>query len=299
MTASLLVAGGVNVDVHLFGERTVETEPEYAAADHIVAVGGKGANAARAAASLGARASIAAVVGDDPFGREAVAALDTAGVDTTAVRCSSSAATGFAAIRLEGGRHHTLVFSPGANEELVPGDVERAAAVAPPDVVVAQAEVPEEVARWLAGARFPLVFDPCPTGRAFPDVLGGAIVVTPNRVEAAELTGIPEDAFDPWTAGATLVERGAAAVAIKLGPEGTLLADAAGMTLVPTLQVAATDETGAGDVFAAAIAVQIAEGVPLTAAARFAGVASALSVRSRGVAFPSRVEVDEALQRLE
>ena len=46
----------------------------------------------------------------------------------------------------------------------------------------------------------------------------------------------------------------------------------------------AVDDTGAGDVFAAALFVELHRGVPLAGAVRFAAVASALSTRAVGTA---------------
>ncbi|MEZ5194335.1 MAG: PfkB family carbohydrate kinase, partial [Nocardioides sp.] len=53
----------------------------------------------------------------------------------------------------------------------------------------------------------------------------------------------------------------------------------------------AVDETGAGDVFLAALAVSRLEGHGWEAATRFANAASALSVSRVGLALPDREEV--------
>ena len=63
---------------------------------------------------------------------------------------------------------------------------------------------------------------------------------------------------------------------------------------MPTLRVDAVDETGAGDVFLAALAVSRIEGADWEAATRFANAASALSVAASGLVLPSRHDVDEA-----
>jgi ribokinase len=69
---------------------------------------------------------------------------------------------------------------------------------------------------------------------------------------------------------------------------------------VPAVRVDAVDPTGAGDAFVAALAVSLASGVPLMAAARRANAVAALTVTKVGTqsAYPHREEVDRFLKGL-
>jgi ribokinase len=87
-------------------------------------------------------------------------------------------------------------------------------------------------------------------------------------------------------------------VIVKTGATGAALAEGDRVVQVPTLQVEAIDETGAGDVFVAALAVCRAEGSDWDTATRFANAASALSVADRGLMLPSRADVDRAVAGL-
>ena len=58
------------------------------------------------------------------------------------------------------------------------------------------------------------------------------------------------------------------------------------------------DETGAGDVFMAALAVRRAQGADWVDAARYANTAAALSVAGAGLTLPTAAEVDAAVSEL-
>ena len=87
--------------------------------------------------------------------------------------------------------------------------------------------------------------------------------------------------------------RGVKFVAITMGASGAFVADESGITHIPAMKVDELDTTGAGDAFAGALAVSLAEGVTLQDAARRASVVAALTVTRIGTqsAFPHWSEV--------
>lgn len=85
-------------------------------------------------------------------------------------------------------------------------------------------------------------------------------------------------------------------VAVTRGRWGCILLAPDGAHEVPALDVPLVDDTGAGDIFAAAWFVALAEGQPPVAAARFAHAAAGLSIGGRGVtAIPDRAAIARAL----
>jgi ribokinase len=82
---------------------------------------------------------------------------------------------------------------------------------------------------------------------------------------------------------------------VTLGAGGVL----AGATHVPAFVVDVVDPTGAGDAFCAALAVAMAEGDDLVAAARFGAAAGACAVRHLGAepGLPTRDDVLALLAR--
>ena len=78
---------------------------------------------------------------------------------------------------------------------------------------------------------------------------------------------------------------------LKLGSAGALLVADGSVSAIPTAVVDAVDETGAGDVFVAALAIQRARGVGWVEAIRFANAAAAVSISRPGLSLPTFDEV--------
>ncbi|MFF5970369.1 D-glycero-beta-D-manno-heptose 1-phosphate adenylyltransferase [Streptomyces sp. NPDC012769] len=142
---------------------------------------------------------------------------------------------------------------------------------------------------WLAAAarRVPVVWDPHPRGG--PPVAGTRLA-TPNAKEAAALSPRPGSSLRSHAErGAELAERwGATHVVITLGAAGALLTRAGSTAplLVPAPAVSGGDPCGAGDCFAAAAAMALAEGAlpeeaverAVSEAAAFVGAGGASAV---------------------
>ena len=75
---------------------------------------------------------------------------------------------------------------------------------------------------------------------------------------------------------------------VTLGPAGSVYCDETGVHRVEPFHVKSIDATGAGDAFVGALAVGLANGLPVQAAMRFANAAGAAATTSLGaqVALP-------------
>lgn len=286
------VVGGLNMDIHLFGGEHRSEDGAYLAERYIIEPGGKGSNQARAAARLGADAVLVGCVGDDEFGRLGVDATNGDGVDTTHVVTTSERRTGFVVIQLIEGRHRSLVFTPGANSLLSWDDVAPALdALASCDIVITQSEVPadtvDRLIDWSQESSVPIYLDPASPQQASRHSLVGAEVITPNALEAEALTRRSlHDEATPMLAAQDLMAMGVRRAVLKLGPAGALFASDGSMKSIPTAAVEAVDETGAGDVFVAALAIKRAWGFDWIEAITFANAAAAVSISSSGLALP-------------
>lgn len=297
----MVVIGGLNMDLHMFGIRPPAHDGPLVAEHHFLEPGGKGANLARAAARLGARVSLVGRVGDDEFGRLCLDSVDADGVDSSHVRSTPGEPTGFVAIELRQGKHHSIVFSSGANARLTWDDVAPALTeLSPHDMIVSPAELPvpvlEAIAREASDRGIPFFLDPTPPGRVSRDVLGAATVITPDRGEGEDLSGRSGTShLAPLLAVQDMLAAGCGRVTLKLGEEGVIWGEPGRIERVPTLGVEARDETGAGDVFMAGLAVRRLEGAEWSDAIRFANAASAISVANTGLYLPTRDEVEKAV----
>jgi ribokinase len=125
-------------------------------------------------------------------------------------------------------------------------------------------------------------------------------VLSPNEAEAEALTGLAiQDRDSALQAARLLLERGPAAVVLKLGAKGALLASRDKTLFVPAHPVRVVDTTAAGDSFSAALAVSLAEGKELEQAVLVANAAGALAVTKAGAqpSMPTRAELEAFLAK--
>jgi ribokinase len=285
--AVVVVVGSVNVDLVVAAER-LPARGETVLGRRLERYGGgKGANAAVAAARLGADARLVAAVGGDALGREALAELRHEGVDVDRVSQVPDEATGAALIVVDHGGDNQIAVGAGANAVLAPERVRRAleGALDGAGCLLASLEVPHEAVLGAVDAGrergIPVVVDPAPARASALELAAFGPIFTPNAGEACELTGEP----DKRRAAVALVRRSGAPVIVTDGAEGALLLEEPGaevLALPAPSGVSAVDTTGAGDTFSGALATRIAAGDGLRAAAAFAVAAGACAVRAHG-----------------
>ena len=304
--SNILVVGSFNMDI-VVPARHFPAPGETVQGDDLRMVpGGKGANQAVAAARLGARTRIMAQVGADTFGRKGIESLQSTGVDTTLIGFSSRS-TGAALITVRSDGENTIVLSPGANATL---DSRTALARLPhfgrDTLILLQLEIPletvEAIARHAHRADATIILDPAPIQSLPPALLQYVDYLTPNQTEAAALLGMAESDLHSidaaHAASARILAMGPRAVILKLGEQGCWLATSGRSEHIPGFAVACVDTTAAGDVFNAAFAVGLSEGLAPAEAARFANAASAISVTRMGAqsSIPGRAETDAFLR---
>jgi ribokinase len=249
------------------------------------ASGGKGANQAVAAARAGAEVVFLGAVGDDDFGRAALAGLSDDGIDVRHVAVHPGVPSGVALILVEQSGENLIAVAPGANARLAPDDVDRCAEVIRgADLVLLQLEVPvPTVMRSATIARqagVTVMLNPAPMPDApLPEALLQQIdYLVPNQGELLRMTGREEAA----SAADALFALGVRALIVTLGEQGARVVTPESTVAVPSVRVEAVDAVGAGDCFCGYLAAGLAEGAPLVEAARLACAAAARSVTVQG-----------------
>jgi ribokinase len=231
-------------------------------------------------------------VGEDEHGRAVVESLTSAGVNVDYLRTTDKAPTGTALITVDAQGQNTIVIDPGANAHLTSDHVVRALTEIGPDVTVVQLEIPDEAVYATAG-NGRLILDPAPARYLDAEFLQQVEIATPNEMETLALTGImPIDEFAQYRAAQSLLEKGIKQVVIKLGANGVYWTDGREELRIPAPQVEAVDATAAGDAFAGALAVFLAEGADTRTALTKAVRVASVSVTRRGAqaAMPTRSE---------
>jgi len=253
--------------------------------------GGKGANQAVAARRAGAEVTFLTAFGDDTFGRQVSGHDRAEGIDLSYARVVSGAANQVALIFVGSDGENLIGVAPGASARLGPDDIDRlpGSVFEPPAVFLTSLEVPlNTISRGLERAKaagLVTVLNPAPADRG---ILNGAFlphvdVLTPNQEEARALTDLPADTPEQAERAAnTLRGLGARHVIVTLGAAGCLVVSEREVKLVPSHRVSVVDTVGAGDAFNGALAVALADGQPLVAAAAWACAAAAIAVTRPG-----------------
>ncbi len=301
----IAVVGSANVDLTTFSDRFPKPG-ETIFGDHFdLGWGGKGANQAVAARLCGAEVSMVARVGDDLFGPATIKNFESQGIDASHVRTVAGASSGVAPIFVESSGQNRIIVVKGANDRLMPADVDEAHAVLEAaDCIVLQFEIPLETVyhtvRFARQRGIRCIVNPAPGQPVDLAALAGVDYFVPNETEAETITGIPVRSIaDARACAAHLVGQGLPRVIITLGEKGALLAQEGSAELVGPYHVATKDTTGAGDAFVGSFAVFLGEGLSEREALARANLYAALSTTGVGTqkSFATRERFEDEWQR--
>lgn len=313
--AHVLVVGDVMLDRFTYGKvERISPEapiPVLRATREVAMLGGAG-NVACNIVSMGARASLLSVVGDDPAGLELM-------------RLAGDRLGGIVDLIRETGRETSVKtrFLSGA-QHLLRVDRESLGPVAAQtaDRLVRTAErllkdcsvlvlsdygkgvlKPDVIRRLIAAARalgLPVLVDP--KGRDWSRY-AGATVITPNRRELSEASGMPSgsDAEIARACERVIDDTGIPAIVATRSEDGmSVVSGKDGALAITHLKAEARevfDVSGAGDTVIATLAAVLATGVDLVTAARLANVAAGIVVGKVGTATVRPEELRAALHR--
>lgn len=306
----ILVVGDVMLDHYIWGDAT-RISPEAPVPVVDIArdtwTAGGAANVAANIAGLGARCSLFGFIGKDPNGarlrrivrERGVAAIAAPGKGATIVKTRVMV------------QHQQLCRldreSPPSAYAVDPARAARllASAMRSCDAVIfsdyAKGLLTDGLVATLtamARARGALVaLDPKPKRQL---AFRGMDLITPNKREALQLSGIEPEPGAPFPAAAVcarLHERYATRnVVVTLGEDGMLLSTAGRVVgTIPTAAREVYDVSGAGDTALAALVLALASGAGLQDAAHFANAAAGVVVAKLGTA---TVEPGELLEHV-
>ena len=293
MPGHVVVIGSVNVDLVVSADHLPAPGETVLGGRFAVHQGGKGANAAVAAARAGARVTMVAAVGADDHGAHAVTALEAEGVDVSRVRRVDGEPTGVALIVVGPRGENQITVAPGANA-LLELDADDRALIGEAEVLLTNHEIPQSaVVDALRAARDGgtlAILNPAPAHALPAEVLALGPILTPNEHELVVAIGNDETgpALDE------LAVRHHGPIIVTQGPAGALLADRdrrQRFSGYPATGV--VDTTGAGDTFCGVLAAWLADGMALPEAITAANAAAALSVGAAGAraGMPGREEI--------
>jgi sulfofructose kinase len=297
-----ILCAGVAVLDQVFRLDHFPVPQEKARASALAIVGGGcAANAAVAAARLGARVRLAAPLGgpagEDMIGDRILIGLAREGIDCAGTMRVDGVPSPISAILVDGRGERIIVnFRDERLGAARPPDA--GGVLAGADAVLADNRFPEFVLPICAAARerhIPVVLDADRPTRA-ADAL---IDIATHVVFSAEGLRGAGSHDDLAVALARVGQRASAFLAVTDGANGVIWRNGAALDRLPAFAVDTIDTLGAGDVFHGAFALALAEGRPEPAALRFAAAAAAVKcTRFGGIAgAPGRGEVAALLGR--
>jgi ribokinase len=300
MPKPIVVVGSINLELVVVSDHIPQVGETIIGTSFNAFCGGKGANQAVAAAKLGYPVSMVGNVGSDAFGGQLRRGLEDFAVDTTYVN-TVDGASGVALITTGGRGENNIVVVPGANGQLTPKLLEKAATTLQhAGFLLAQLEIPLETVEYLAEFAeqhgIPLMLDPAPARELSETLLRKISWITPNETETEVLLKTKFENSDRgcYAAAESLLDRGAKNVLLKLGPRGCLVAQGKlAKERVPAFSVDAVDTTAAGDAFNAGFAVGLMRGFTVAGSAVLASAVAAISVTRHGAqpSMPNLAEV--------
>ena len=300
MKNKVVVVGSYNTDMTIKSKKLPGPGETVIGGHFSTGGGGKGANQAIAAARIGAEVTFVARVGNDLLGSEGIKRLNEEHINTKYIYRDNELPTGVAFIVVDDKGENSIVVASGANANLSPTDIESASdEISSADILLIQLESPiESVYASIKSAHdngVTVILNPAPAQELDNHILKYVDIITPNIVEAEMLTGIKvTDVNSLQSIVNRFFDYGINDVIITLGSKGYFAGAHDAMKIIPALNVAPIDTTGAGDVFSGSLAAFLSEGMTIEKAARMANAAASVSVTRLGAqdGAPKRVEIE-------
>jgi len=249
--------------------------------------GGMAANAAVAAARLGADVRFGGVVGTDALSAAFLEALEADGIDVRPTRTDGRLTTAIVLLTPDGER---AIISQ--DDDLGVADIAEHAALADTGWLCLDGYRFPNAANVLpASAHVVVDLDGCETRPAALSALAVAEHVVLGAAQARTLLG------DDAACAVLAADHGTHLVLTDGGRGATVFAPGEPPQRIPAIEVPVVDSTGAGDCFVGAYVSELAGGRTPIAAARFAAVAAGLSCTHAGAraGLPHRAAVQSFL----
>ncbi len=305
----LSVIGAINWDISIFEERFAKPGEEVRVSNVEEFSGGKGANAAVAAARVLGRGRVACLgaLGDDAIRLNQLAELEAEGVVLGGIVKVEGCQSGRAYVLVDSEGRKTIHTHFGANTRITPGDIRKggcARLIGRTGMMVVM-DPPTEVAHAAAeaaksaGAR--VIYSPgvrTQEGtKALKKVLRSTDFLVVDRIELMNLYAADDEEEALRRARKNLPGK---TVVVTLGSGGCIIAEGNSVTKIPGVSVSSLGKkvlntTGCGDAFLGVFASYLAMGRGSLESARWANLAGALKatrLETRGS--PTRSELELA-----
>ena len=287
----IFVIGAVNMDIAGTPDaelRTGDSNPGRVT----LSPGGVGRNIAENLCRLGRRVSLVTVLGNDAYADAIREHSRNVGIDLSfSITDPLGRTSTYLCLNEQNGDLHAAVSDMAVCSQLTPDRLEP---ILPElnrgDFLIADANLPEETIRWIAGhVNIPIAADPVSVAKAprLRPLLSRLAFLKPNLQEAELLAG-----FAPGTAGSysriadALHALGVSRVFLSLGAQGVWADDGKEGALIPCFPGTVVNTSGCGDAFVAAAADAYLRGLGTMKCARRGLAAAAICAEDPAAVSP-------------
>ncbi len=282
---NIYIVGSINTDLVINTPILPQKGETIMGNGFFMAHGGKGANQAIAAARLGGRVIMCGAVGNDIYGKEAIASLKKENIDVQHVKTIHSHSTGTAMIIVNNGDNR-IILDSGANLLLTKEDIDQTLKDATNgDIYLTQLENPIDIIGYgLQKAKekgLYVVLNPAPANKAIFPYLQYCDLIIPNETEIQILGGKE-----------CLLEK-VKIILTTLGDKGFEITTKDKSQKYDCIKIKAIDTTAAGDTLCGGLVASIANGNSLEEAAKFGSLAASIACLKKGAqpSIPTKQEV--------
>ncbi len=287
----VIVFGIFAVDISFYTSREVEAGETLIARDSKIGPGGKASNQAIASKKLGAETLLISRLGNDNFKDYAIGVWEKIGLKYL-ISIDNKNPTGKAGIFINNKTaENRVIVDPGASQNLTIKDFSlNQHLFNEGDIFLTQFEQGAETTiaclKKAKKKKMLTIFNPAPFNKISRDVFNYCNIITPNQVEAEQLSGLElKGKSDIKKAMHKIADLGVEKIIITLGKKGAAVFENNNLFYSHGKNFGkAIDTTGAGDCFNGALASQLALGKEIKEAVDFACSAAALSVLKKGTA---------------
>ena len=309
--ADVIGLGSCTVDFFAIVPKLIGADEKVNATRLEVHAGGVTANNLTQVARLGASAGWIGFIGDDENGRTILKAFEDDAMDTSGIEVRKGELSSLTWIPVDAQGERCIYMFPNITAQVTPEDIHKRfakpiqsakhfhteasqlplAPVLEAIVIAKKANVRTIFDLDVAPAYF--IQSGLGTEAGLMETLRTIDVLKPCKAAARELTG--ETDFE--RIAKKMLALGPKLVAITMGKEGCLIADASGMAHVPSYQVKVVDTNGAGDAFMGGLSYALLQGWESRRVGEFANACAALCCTRVGARAMADCEQVEAIIR--
>ena len=259
----ITVVGAANIDI-ITKSREKIVPGDSNPSEVKLAAGGVGRNIASVLAKKGVDVKLITAVGSDPLGALLKESCDELGIDTEPWIIKDNISTGVYLATLENdGELYAAFNAMNVPESITRSEITKHKAyIKDADLLVLDLNLTEKILEHCLELRgdAPVMVDVVSAQKVnrIANMLDRVDILKLNRIEAEKLTGITLDTKERVKQACyLLVNKGVKRVFITMGMAGACACEGQNAIFVPALPVAIKDVTGAGDAFAAGIALNM------------------------------------------